>query len=154
MTFPTSDPIPDPYQRPDFYEGVPAKRLIAWVIDVAIILLIAAPLLIPIALTSILIWPMVMLFAPIIALTGFLYRWATLAGGSATWGMRFMAIGLRSRDGLRLDGLTAFLHVAGTAFCFGTTLLQLASIALMVGTARGQGLPDLVLGTVMLNRAA
>lgn len=147
-------PLPDPFQRPDFYQGVPAKRLVAWFIDVAITLLIAAPLLIPIALTSILFWPMMMLLAPIIAGTGFLYRWATLTGGSATWGMRLMAIGLRTRDGLRLDGLTAFLHVAGTAICFGTTLLQLASMALMVGTERGQGLPDLVLGTVMLNREA
>jgi hypothetical protein len=42
-------------------------------------------------------------FLPVLFLfVGFLYRWATIATGSATWGMRLAAIELRAADGGRL----------------------------------------------------
>jgi len=84
---------------------------------------------------------------------GFFYRWFTIANRSATWGMRMMSIELRDAAGHRLDSGTAFWHTAGYTFSVVTAPLQLVSIVMMALTARGQGLSDTVLGTVMLNRS-
>ena len=43
----------------------------------------------------------------------FLYRWVTIASGSATLGMRMMSIEFRTRYGERFDGGTALLHTLG-----------------------------------------
>lgn len=61
---------PDPAAQYGFYEGVPPKRLIAWLIDIAITALIALPFMLPFLMTAFLI---VSLFAlPVIwALVGF-----------------------------------------------------------------------------------
>jgi len=86
--------------------------------------------------------------------TGFLYRWATLSGGSATWGMRLLSIEIRRADGDRLDGGTAFLHTMGYTISIAFFVVQLVSMVLMATTYRGQGVSDYLLGTVALNRAA
>jgi len=151
MTF--SSAIPDPARQPDFYASVPAKRLVAWIIDLGFTAAIAAVLTVPALLFgAVLIVPL--LFIPVIwATTGFLYRWFSIASGSATWGMRMMSIELRTRDGQRLDSPTALMHTAGTYICFAVAPLQLISVVAMALTTRGQGLTDMLLGTSMLNRA-
>ena len=151
MTY--ADSIPDPHSRPDFYDSVPSKRLIAWIVDIGLTGVLASVISIPFALFGIvLIVPL--LFIPVIwACTGFVYRWMTISSGSATWGMRLMSIELRDRDGGRLDGSTAFLHTAGTYISFAICPLQLVSMASMALTDRGQGLTDMILGTTMLNKA-
>ena len=63
-----------------------------------------------------------------------------------------MAIELRTRDDERFDLSTAFLHTAGFVVSFAMPLLQLISIVLMLSSERRQGLTDMVLGTVALNR--
>ncbi len=137
--------LPDPDRQHEFYDGVTIKRGIAWCIDTLVILAIALPL----ALLTIIGWFMVPLF---VAVVGFLYRWFTLAGGSATWGMRMMAIEFRDMEGRRLDGGQALLHTAGTTLSFMIPLIQVVSVVLMFLGERGQGLTDMVLGTVALNR--
>lgn len=145
---------PDPRTHAAFYEGVPAKRLIAWLIDITITgLIVFISSAIATIFGLVLIVPL--LFIPLIwACTGFVYRWMTIASSSATWGMRFMAIELRDSDGLRLESSTALLHTIGTYASFAVSPFQLVSVLLMGLTERGQGLTDMVLGTVMLNRAA
>jgi len=148
-----SSAIPDPARQPDFYASVPAKRLFAWFIDLGFTAAIAAVLTVPALLFGVvLILPL--LFIPLIwAATGFVYRWFTLASGSATWGMRLMSIQLRDKDGQRIDSSTALLHTAGTYISFAVAPLQLISVVSMALTERGQGLTDMILGTTMLNRA-
>ena len=138
----------------DFYDGVLPKRLIAWFIDVAITAVLAAPLILPVlAIGAFLIFPLLLI--PLIwATTGFLYRWATLSSRSATWGMRLMAIELRDDQGQLLSGSTAFMHVLGSTLSFAFPLVQAGSMLAMAVTPKGQGLTDMVLGTVMLNTAA
>lgn len=145
---------PDPIRRAEFYDGVPFKRLIAWAIDLAFSGVIAGVLTLFATLFGlVLIVPM--LFIPLIwAFTGFVYRWMTISSGSATWGMRIMAIELRDREGLRLDSTTAFLHTLGTYISFAVSPLQFISVLAMALTERGQGLTDMMLGTTMLNRTA
>ncbi|ETW13164.1 hypothetical protein ATO8_08131 [Roseivivax marinus] len=145
---PYASSLPDPAVQPEFYDGVVAKRAAAWVIDVAIVAILVVPMIVLTAFIALFFLPPLMLFV------GFLYRWFTLAGGSATWGMRAMAIELRDAYGQRLDSTTAFLHTAGYALSMSTFVVQVGSALLMCGTERGQGLSDLALGTVMLNRRA
>ncbi len=138
--------LPDPEYHAEFYADVPSKRFLAWIIDVILISMITALL----TLLGVLI---PLLFLPFLfAAVSFLYRWSTIAGRSATPGMRFMAIELRDRDGQPLDGGTAFLHTAGYAISVMTFPLQLISIVMMLMTARRQGLTDTILGTAAVNR--
>jgi len=94
-------------------------------------------------------------FLPLLyAVVSFLYRWWGLAAASATPGMRLTSLELRTREGLRFDGATAFLHTAGYFVSVAVFPLQLVSIVLMLISARGQGLTDHILGTAAINRAA
>ncbi|MEM7519830.1 MAG: RDD family protein [Pseudomonadota bacterium] len=137
---------PDPDHQPQFYEGIPIKRLLAWVIDLVVILGMCI-LLVP--LTG---FTGLFFFSGLLLVVGFLYRWMTLANGSATWGMRLAAMEIRRGNDQPLDGATALLHTLGYSVSFAMPLLQLISMVLMVTSARHQGLTDMVLGTVAMNR--
>lgn len=143
---PFHDGLPDPELRPDFYEGVNAKRAFAWVIDVTLVALVCILLLPFTAFTGLFFFPLMML------VVGFFYRWWTLAGRSATWGMRLTGMEIREADGLRLSSTTALLHTAGYSISMMAFPAQLVSIGLMVITPRKQGLTDHILGTAALNR--
>ena len=144
--------LPDPERDRQFYEGVPSRRLAAWFVDVAVTLLVGVPLALIFGLATLGFG--LALFPLIVMGVGFFYRTATIAGGSATWGMRLMGIELRRQDGSRFDFLAAFLHTAIYTVCVGAVVLQFLSILGMVGTRYGQGLPDLILRTAMINRPA
>jgi uncharacterized RDD family membrane protein YckC len=138
--------LADPATQPEFYEAVAPKRFFAWIIDTVLIFLLSL-LIVP--FTGFLA---LFVFGALMFVTGFFYRLATLAAGSATPGMRLMAIEFRDASGARFDGGTAFLHTVG--FFVSTMIfpLQIVSAILMLTSARGQGLTDHILGTVAMNR--
>ncbi|MEQ9258895.1 MAG: RDD family protein [Roseovarius sp.] len=140
--------IPDPETQPDFYADVPLKRLIAWVADTVLVLLTCLAILPFTAFTGIFFFPALMLTV------GFAYRVVTIANGSATLGMRLVAIEFRRTDGARFDLGLAFLHTMGFTLSCLVAPLQVISIVLMLTGARAQGLTDHLLGTVALNRRA
>jgi uncharacterized RDD family membrane protein YckC len=140
--------LPDPQRQPQFYDWVPTKRLIAWVIDTIVILALSALAVVLTAFVGAFFW--VFLYAAI----GFAYRVVTIAGGSATWGMRFAGIELRNAFGERLDPGQALAHTAGYTVSIMVPVLQLISVVMMLTGARGQGLTDAFLGTVAINRRA
>lgn len=140
--------LPDPIRQPQFYDGVPFKRLVAWLIDSALIFLISAIVVIVTAFVGLLVWPLLYLTI------GFVYRVVTLANGSATWGMRFAGIEFRSDSGARLDTSQAALHTAGFTVSFAIPVLQVVSVGMMLIDSHGRGLTDMVLGTVAINRQA
>jgi uncharacterized RDD family membrane protein YckC len=140
--------IPDPETQPEFYADVPLKRLLAWLIDFVII---AAATVLMVLLTAF----VGLFFLPLLfLLTGFFYRWFTIAQGAATWGMRVMAIEFRTLSGTRLDGGLALAHTAIFTAIFAIFPLQVLSMALIALTPRAQGIPDQILGTVVLNKRA
>ncbi|MGI3212405.1 RDD family protein [Roseovarius tibetensis] len=140
--------LPDPERQPEFYADVPAKRLVAFVVDTLVILLISL-LIVPFtAFTGLFFFPVLM------AVVGFAYRVVTIARASATWGMGLMAIEFRAVDGARFSPGLAVAHTLGLTISFALPILQVISIVLMLTGARGQGLSDLVLGTVAVNRRA
>lgn len=144
--------LPDPDRDQQFYEGVPGRRLAAWFVDLGVALLIGLPL--ALAFGVLTLGFGFVLFFFILAGVDFLYRVTTIASGSATWGMRLMGIELRRNDGTRFDLVSAFLHTALYVFCWGFLVLQAASVVGMLGTRHGQGLPDLILRSAMINRPA
>jgi len=146
--FPGPSGLPDPDLQAAFYAGVPAKRLLAWLIDalvIGVLVLAALPLTVFIGV----------LFMPVLFLVlGFAYRFITIAGASATPGMRLMAIEFRDRAGQRFDGSLALSHTLLFTLACAVAPLQLVSAVLMATSARGQGLGDMLLGTTAINRAA
>ncbi|WP_237763538.1 RDD family protein [Falsirhodobacter sp. alg1] len=142
------DHLPDPDRHAEFYEGVASRRAFAWLVDVTVIFLITLVIVPFTAFVALFFYPL--LFVTV----GFIYRWWTLARSSATPGMRLFGIHFLNRHGNRFDTGEALLHVIGYALSMTTLLVQLLSVVLMLTTARGQGLTDLVLGTVAVNRAA
>ncbi|AUQ70809.1 RDD family protein [Phaeobacter inhibens] len=138
--------LPDPDYQADFYQFVASKRLFAWLMDSVLITLLASVAVVFTAFTGLFIWPLLYL------VIGFIYRAVTIAAGSATWGMVIAGIELRDLSGRKLDGQGALLHTAGYSISMAFPVLQIISILMMLMSARGQGLTDAVLGTVMLNR--
>jgi uncharacterized RDD family membrane protein YckC len=116
--------LPDPERQPEFYADVASKRLVAFVVDTIVILAIS------------------LLALPFTAFTG-LFFFPVL-----------MAIEFRASDGQRFDLGLAVAHTLGLTISFALPILQVVSIVLMLTGPRGQGLSDLVLGSVAVNRRA
>jgi uncharacterized RDD family membrane protein YckC len=138
--------LPHPDTHPEFYDSVAPKRLIAWIIDIALIVVIGAILTPLTAFTALFFFPL------FVAIVGFVYRVVTLASGSATLGMRMMAIELRQNDGSKLEFISAFLHTVGLYISFAIPIIQIVSCVLMGTQKSGKGVTDLVLGTAMINK--
>jgi uncharacterized RDD family membrane protein YckC len=139
---------PDPLLQSQFYADVAPKRAMAWMIDTVVTAFLVA-LFIP--LTGFLA---LFFLGGLYLVINFLYRWIGLARHSATLGMRVMGVEFRDMQGLRLSGGQAFAHTLFYALSVAFVLPQVISVLLIVFTARGQGLSDHVLGTVLINRAA
>lgn len=146
MTSPETYPDhPDPAMLPEFYSGVSIKRFFAWIVDsfiISLLTFIAGLLTLSVAFWF---WPLAYL------LLGFFYRVYTLSDGSATWGMRLLGIEFRNRQGDRFNSGDAFVHTLGYSVCLAFGILQMLNILLMLFTAKGQALHDLVVGSVAIN---
>ncbi|QUJ77510.1 RDD family protein [Sulfitobacter albidus] len=140
--------LPDPDTQPQFYDGVPLKRFVAWVVDVVLVALLVAVVVPFTAFIG-------LFFLPVLyAVLSFAYRTVSIARGSATLGMRLMSIELRRHDDRPLDLPHAFFHTLGYALSWAMPLVQLAAVVTMLGSERRQSITDMVLGTVALNRRA
>ncbi len=140
--------LPHPDHQPEFYDSVAMKRLFAWVLDTIVIVLLSVIVVMLTAFVGVFIWPLLYL------VIGFIYRVATLASGSATWGMRFVGVEIRDAHGARLDTGLALAHTAGYTFSMTLPVIQAISAIMMLTSARAQGLTDAMLGTVALNKRA
>ncbi|WP_425429529.1 RDD family protein [Celeribacter neptunius] len=138
--------LPDPERQPEFYDSVPTKRALAFLVDLIVSVVIAA-LIVPFtAFTGIFFFPF------LVAVVSFAYRVITIANGSATWGMRLMGIEFRDRKGQRFDLGMALLHTTLFTVWCSMGLPQVVSVVLMATTARAQGLSDMILGSAAINR--
>lgn len=61
---------------------------------------------------------------------------------------------MRDSNDNPFDQSQAFLHTAGYSLSIMMVPLQLVSVVLMLSSPRRQGLTDMVMGTVALNRRA
>ncbi len=140
--------LPDPDTHGGFYSGTSSKRLVAWIVDTILIVMIS---LVAIPLTA---FVGLFFFALLFLGASFIYRTASIAAWSATPGMILMGIELRNARGERFDAGTAAAHTMLYLVMMSFFVLQAVSILLMLLNARGQGLHDMLLGTAAINRAS
>ena len=87
--------LPDPDTASEFYDDVPTKRFLAWLVDLVVIGLL-------VAITTVLTVFIGLFFLPLLWLgIGFAYRVITMARGSATLGQRLMSLEFRNHRGER-----------------------------------------------------
>lgn len=147
---PMQSGLPDPVLDRQFYTRVTSKRLVAWVFDAVIISIFALIATVIVALFTLGIGFLIL--PPIFLTTSFIYRSVTIGNRSATWGMRLMGIELRDRNGDRFDLSTGAIHTGLYLLSVATVIGWLISVIMMLGTPRGQGLPDMLLGSAAINR--
>ena len=139
--------LPDPIENAAYYYDVNLKRLIVWFIDAVTITLITF-------LISLLTLGIgFFFFAGLWLIVGFFFRFLGLAIYSSTMGMRMTGIEFLQGRVHPFDGLYVLLHTAGTMIAYATSI-QIVSVILMLITSRKQGLVDLILATVVVNRTA
>lgn len=131
------------------YEGVRTRRIVAFLIDYAIVALLVIPFAILVGILGIVTlglgWALFSILVPAVALC---YIWTTMGGPKqATIGMRMMGIRLERLDGRPVDGLLAVLHsvLFWAANVVLTPLILLATLFL----DRKRTVHDLLLGTVV-----
>lgn len=132
------------------YDGVRTRRILAFVIDYLIILLLLLPVGIVVFLFGIVTlglgWMLFAILGPLVALP---YVWMTLGGRhQATKGMQWMGIRLERLDGGRIDGMLAMVH--SVLFWAGNVILTPLVLLATLFLERKRTLHDLLLGTVVI----
>ena len=147
----------DPVRNPELFEGVLARRMLAFCIDVVIIS-------IPVMLASlfILLFAIVtigfglllfLLLTPAAVIWALCYYAVTLGSpASATIGMRVMELEMRTWYGAPAYALLGAVH----AIMFWLTVSTLSPLVLLVGlfNSRQRLLHDFLVGTVVINNPA
>ncbi len=143
-----ADGLPHPTIDRQFYEGVATRRFVAWIFDTIIIG--ALSIVVSLFTLGLLFW----VFPLVMTVLSFFYRWLTIAKRSATPGMRLTGIEFRDRMGEKFSSGQALAHTILFLLCFAFVMGQLISMISMLITAKGQGLPDMLLGSAAINRPA
>jgi uncharacterized RDD family membrane protein YckC len=138
--------LPDPVLDRQFYAGVIFKRLLAWIIDFIIIMLLTMGLVVASLGTVAVIFPLALLTVNL----G--YRILTLSRYSATLGMIITGIEIRNSRGDKLNTIEAVWHTGLFTIIFISFFALFFSIVMMLVTPRGQGLHDYFLGMTAINR--
>jgi uncharacterized RDD family membrane protein YckC len=144
----------DPAASPELFEGVLARRVVAFIIDLIIIA-------IPVVVASMFIfvfglvtfglgWALFWLLSPASVVWALFYYGLTLGStASATVGMRAMEIEMRTWYGAPLYFLLGAVH----AIVFWVSVSLLTPFILVIGLFNGRGrlLHDMLVGTVLVN---
>ncbi|MHA1553937.1 MAG: RDD family protein [Alphaproteobacteria bacterium] len=144
----------DPDRQPELFDGVLAKRIVAFFVDVIVIFLLMIPAMVIVGILGIVTLGIgFLLFPPLFVIVALAYVALTLGGPrSATVGMRMTAIEMRTWSGQKMFPLLAIMH----ALVFWFSIAVLTPLILLVGlfTKRRQMLHDLLLGVAAVNVAA
>jgi uncharacterized RDD family membrane protein YckC len=147
----------DPAINPELFEGVLTRRLVAFAIDVIIIIM-------PLVLASLFIfvfglvtfglgWALFWLLSPASVIWALFYYGLTLGStASATVGMRAMEIEMRTWYGAPLYFVLGAVH----AIVFWVSVSLLTPFILVIGlfNSRRRLLHDMLVGTVLVNNPA
>ncbi len=138
--------LPDPVQDAEFYDGVPLKRALAWVVDAVLIVILSV-------IGGFMTLGIAFLFAGFLFMsTSFIYRVGFIAAKSATPGMMLMGIEFRNLDGQRFEFKEALIHTGIYTLVMMTFFGHLISIISMATTERGRAIQDFVLGSTAINK--
>jgi uncharacterized RDD family membrane protein YckC len=144
----------DPGVNPELFTGVLARRFIAFVIDIFIIMLpvaFAAIFIFFLGLVTFLLgWALFWLLYPCTIVWALVYCGSTLGSpASATLGMRMMDLEMRTWYGAPAYFVLGAVH----AIVFWVTVSVLTPLVLVVGllNERQRLLHDILIGTVVIN---
>ena len=144
----------DPAANPELFQGVLARRFIAFVIDIVIIMLpvaFAAVFIFFLGLVTFLLgWALFWLLYPGTIIWALVYCGSTLgSAASATIGMRLMDLEMRTWYGAPAYFLLGAVH----AIVFWIAVSILTPLVLVVGllNERQRLLHDILIGTVVIN---
>ncbi len=147
----------DPSTNPELFEGVLARRVVAFAIDFAIIampVVFAAMFIFAFGLVTLgLGWALFWLLSPASVIWALVYYGTTLGGPrSATIGMRVMDLEMRTWYGAPAYFVLGAVH----AIVFWLSVSALTPFILLVCffNERRRLLHDILLGTVVINNAA
>lgn len=141
------------YAAPDdwrAYSGVLSRRVFAFLIDYAIVLLLCIPAAVIVFFLGVITFGLGwFLFPALFVIVAVLYFGMTLGGSSqATPGMRAMRIAMARMDGQRIDFLLSTVHIV----LFWVINSVLTPLILLAGlfTERSRLVHDFLLGTVIV----
>jgi uncharacterized RDD family membrane protein YckC len=147
----------DPVRNPELFEGVLARRVVAFLIDVIIIMAPVAGAVVFIILLGLVTfglgWVFLPLLYPATVIWALLYYGFTFGSpASATLGMRVMQIEMRTWYGAPCYFVLGAAHAVG----FYVSITALTPLVLLVCffNARHRLVHDIVLGTIVINNAA
>jgi uncharacterized RDD family membrane protein YckC len=147
----------DPDRQPEYFDGVLARRIVAFLIDAVIvigpILALAFFIFVFGLVTFGLGWLLFWLLSPIFVLWALTYTGLTLgAPESATLGMRLVDLEMRTWYGGRMYFLLAAVH----AIFFWVLTTTLTPLVLVVALLNGRRrlLHDFLTGTIVVNNEA
>lgn len=147
------DPLPLAWlEQKQAYDGVRTRRILAFLVDYTVVLLLTLPVGFLIAILGVLTlglgWGLYAVIFPLVALP---YVGFTMGGASqATPGMRLFGLRLAKRDGTPADPALAVLH--SVLFWAANVLTSGLAVLLALFTPRKQLVQDLLLGTVVVRR--
>lgn len=144
----------DPVLYPELFEGVPARRVLAFMIDMVIItipVIFAAMFIFLFGLVTFgLGWGLFLLVTPGTVIWALFYYGITMGGAaSATIGMRAVDLTIRTSYGAPCYFLLGAVH----AVAFWVLISALTPLVLLIAlfNERRQFLHDMLLGTIVVN---
>lgn len=142
------------FSDPAYLSDIVFKRILAHIVDTAILLAIMAPIAFFVVLTAIATLGLLIVpFAFAFLILRFLYYVGFTAGArSATPGMRMLGIELRTAAGGRPDFLQAFLRL--TVYYVLVGLLTPLILLVALFNSQRRALHDMVSDTIVVNRLA
>src|SRR5580693_7435634 len=147
----------DPVANPELFQGVLFRRLVAFIIDLIVLVIPLIVMSIGIFIFGLLTlglgWALFWFVSPAAIIWALFYYGYTLgSGASATLGMRAMELEMRTWYG----GPMYFLLGAVHAVVFWITLSVLTPFILIIGlfNSRKRLLHDMLVGTVLINNPA
>jgi uncharacterized RDD family membrane protein YckC len=147
----------DPVANPELFEGVLARRCVAFVIDVIIIaipVLLAALFIVIFGVVTLgLGWLLFWLFWPATVIWAIVYYgWTFGSAASATIGMRVMELEMRTWYGAPAYFVLGAVH----AIVYWLTVSYLTPLILLVAffNERRRCLHDMLVGTIVINSPA
>lgn len=145
--------LPDPATAPELFDTVLARRVVANIIDTAVLMFIVAVIMLVGGIAGFFTFGLAWLSLPVAIPLAVLFYYAATLGSPmrATLGMAMMDIVLVPTRGYPLDGWKILIH----PLVFWVTVWFAWPVSLLVAllTPRRQMVQDLVAGTLMLRRS-
>jgi uncharacterized RDD family membrane protein YckC len=131
-------------------DGVRTRRILAFLVDYAIVLLLVVVAAVVVGFLGVLTLGLAWLLYPVLGLVVALFYVGTTMGGpnQATPGMRFFSIRIERDDGSPIDGITAIVH----AIIFWVSNIMFTMLPLLISlfSPKKKLIQDILLGTVIV----